>query len=417
MYYVESIKDDSHIYIRDTSDNVLECYTKEVLFSIISTYSQFVHGVAIPKISAVTCLSLLNKDELIAHLIADNSGNIIDYEFISSMKPYTFNGDFNTWLSGRLLINERTDIKDFFEYIGIKTYIEYASITSFVSLTDTYWVKICTDTDKSWKDVSPYINEFNDAVAHYSFNGKIESKYVGGSSPDLSLGGSFPKCWRRKNNQIEMVKAGTTFASNCGREPFSEIYVAQLEKYLGVYAYLPYRYVKYKGLDCTACKLMTSEKIGLISARDLLKTKCTSYLDLFKLLSNEDIKHLKEMLCIDILTVNIDRHFGNIGFFIDNETQEVIGLSPIFDNNLALVPYYDEPFNGDLYEYINTLCSKDGTDFIELYKGIRDEHTDKLMKKALKFKFNVCVESQKVGVERVSLFNKIVNYQAKRCLQ
>ena len=48
-----------------------------------------------------------------------------------------------------------------------------------MSLTDTFWVKEYIE-DICWNDVSPYINEFNDVISHYSFDGRLCSKEVGG---------------------------------------------------------------------------------------------------------------------------------------------------------------------------------------------------------------------------------------------
>lgn len=44
MYYVEKVIDNSQIYIRDTKDNVLECYTLQDLKSIFINFNVTIEG-------------------------------------------------------------------------------------------------------------------------------------------------------------------------------------------------------------------------------------------------------------------------------------------------------------------------------------------------------------------------------------
>lgn len=56
-------------------------------------------------------------------------------------------------------------------------------------------------------------------------------------------------------------------------------------------------------------------------------------------ISQIDINYIKDfldMIFLDSLLINPDRHTNNYGFLRDSNTGEFIGLGPIFDNNLAL---------------------------------------------------------------------------------
>lgn len=45
------------------------------------------------------------------------------------------------------------------------------------------------------------------------------------------------------------------------------------------------------------------------------------------------------MLVLDAVTFNVDRHLGNIGILVDNNTQKPLGIAPNFDFNLSMLPY------------------------------------------------------------------------------
>ena len=45
------------------------------------------------------------------------------------------------------------------------------------------------------------------------------------------------------------------------------------------------------------------------------------------------------MLVFDAVIRNTDRHLGNFGFLVDNQTNKLLGPAPIFDNGLSLYCY------------------------------------------------------------------------------
>ena len=46
------------------------------------------------------------------------------------------------------------------------------------------------------------------------------------------------------------------------------------------------------------------------------------------------INELSDMLVVDALILNTDRHLDNFGFLIDNDTGIIIGTAPLYDHNL-----------------------------------------------------------------------------------
>lgn len=53
----------------------------------------------------------------------------------------------------------------------------------------------------------------------------------------------------------------------------------------------------------------------------------------------------RNMVVLDALTLNVDRHMGNHGVLFDSDTLEVMGMAPIFDNNMSFCPWtpLDDP--------------------------------------------------------------------------
>ena len=52
-------------------------------------------------------------------------------------------------------------------------------------------------------------------------------------------------------------------------------------------------------------------------------------------------KFYEDMMAFDFLIGNIDRHFGNFGFLIDNHTGNILGTAPFFDHGKSF--FADEP--------------------------------------------------------------------------
>jgi hypothetical protein len=44
-------------------------------------------------------------------------------------------------------------------------------------------------------------------------------------------------------------------------------------------------------------------------------------------------------MLFDALILNTDRHLGNFGMLIDNESQKLIKAAPIFDNGLSFLNF------------------------------------------------------------------------------
>lgn len=232
----------------------------------------------------------------------------------------------------------------------------------------------------TWKEVSLYQNDFSEYLSRFTMNRTVDMnapKKIRHLSPEYHSEGSFDHCWVWSSKGICLLKAGSHGFANAGREPFSEVYTNQLEKTLGYSNYVEYSLLWYPrriagtknmvNSIVTSCQVMTNEEIGLISASRLGISSYEELLDYCEAISEDEREKAIEMLMLDCLTLNVDRHLGNVSMFVENDTQRVLGISKIYDNNMALVPYYMPEYDGSLSEYAGCLVTKLGMEFDDLF--------------------------------------------------
>ena len=294
---------------------------------------------------------LLNKDELIAKFDVDPLlDSIINATEIKKL-PDMF-GDIRMFVKNRRAPKHRENIKKLLETSGCDTVQGFLEVSHALSLIDTFWVKR-EDSDLQWEDVSLYTHPFDEAIAKTAFEGGLHGRGFSTTSPEYGTDGSFAKCWIREGGQIKMLKRGSSGASNAGLEPYSEYYSSQIAK-LFTDNYVDYGLRSKSGRICSVCDIFTSEDYGFIPYAAV--DKGNTGVDL--ILENAEDLHVldevKTMFVLDAVIMNADRHKNNFGFMMDNRTLELVGFAPLFDHNLALLPYAVEEkefeYNGAYYK-------------------------------------------------------------------
>jgi len=232
------------------------------------------------------------------------------------------------WLRHRIVPKHRNYIQDMLFELGIPYGVRpIIEVSMGLSLNDVHWV--CPDTSRlPWRKVNLYDNPFSASMAVLAFTGGDRSgkrvKTSPETSPEFSTNGMLAKCWRRTKDGIFLYKSGSENFANAGFEPYSEFYAAQVAEVLG-YAHVSYGLEHFKGRVCSTCPLFTSEKIGFVPAGRVVSES--------KAISDP---RFAEIFFFDALICNTDRHLGNFGYLVDNDTNEIIGAAPIFDNGYGL---------------------------------------------------------------------------------
>lgn len=230
------------------------------------------------------------------------------------------------WLKHRVVPKHRAYIQDLMARLNLNAddLRGIVRICHGLSLNDVFWV-VEDGFSGRWKDCNLYENRFSDIVAAIAFTGlgpEVQDAWT--SSPELTTNGMLAKCWRRKENGIELYKSGTTGALNAGFEPYSEFYAAQLAEAMGI-DFVPYGLSMFKGRLCSTCPLFTSDKYGYLPAGRILSRE-------------EAVKDARfaDIFLFDALIFNTDRHMGNFGYLVDNDTNSIVGAAPVFDNGYGL---------------------------------------------------------------------------------
>lgn len=293
---------------------------------------------------------LLNKDELIAKFdidqLLESVVNVIEFKRLPNMF-----GDIRVFIKNRRAPKHRENIKKLLELSGCDTLRGFLDVAHALSLVDTFWVKQ-EGSKLRWEDVSLYTHPFDEAIAKTAFEGGLHGIGFSTTSPEYGTDGSFAKCWIREGQQIKMLKRGSSGASNAGLEPYSEYYASQVVK-LFTDNYVYYGLRSKSGRICSVCNIFTSEDYGYVpyAAVDSGNTSIDLILENAEELNVQD--EIKTMFVLDAVIMNTDRHKNNFGFIMDNRTLKLVGAAPLFDHNLALLPYAVEEkefeYGGEYY--------------------------------------------------------------------
>jgi len=213
-----------------------------------------------------------------------------------------------------------------------------------LSLNDVYWV-VPDDFHGTWAEFNLYDNPFSETMAEIAFtgHGKFDPRKAS-TSPEMTTNGMLPKCWVREDDGIYLYKGSLK-----GLDPYSEFHAAQVAEALG-FRHVKYELAKYKGRLCSKCRLFTSDRYGYLPASKLPERDRVL----------DDVR-FREMFLFDAVIFNVDRHLGNFGYLIDNDTNEIVDVAPIFDNGYGLMPHLEvsaRSAENDYYAIRNYLCDK-----------------------------------------------------------
>ena len=187
------------------------------------------------------------------------------------------------------------------------------------------------------------------------------------TSPEFGTSGSFDKCWVREEDGPHLLKRGSSGYANAGFEPYSEKLCTDILKAAAI-SHVPYTLCNYHGKLASDCPLFTSEDLGFVPAVRMFDRGFDVY-DVLSFLADHGGDELfREMLVMDAVCVNVDRHAGNYGFLVRNDTGEVVGMAPLFDQNMALLPYLME--HDDVDEYLSHQGPKIGGDFVVVARAM-----------------------------------------------
>lgn len=295
---------------------------------------------------------LMNKDEvLIKFKLECNDIFELAQEIKVYRKPFWVK-NLTEFLSARKAPAHRKHISELLVQCGCSSLKGYLDFTHALSLNDTLWVKKESEKELEWSKVSLYRNEFDETIAKIAFSGGMCGEQFSSLTPELGTNGQFAKCWIREDD-IYLIKTGSDGAGNLGLEPYSEYYGSELLSDICDNV-VQYDLVIYRNKLATKCKIFTSEDIGFIP---IMYTDCGSTLETIY----EHVKNLgfstefKNMMIGDTVIMNEDRHLGNFGVLVDNNSFEILGFAPLFDHNISMLCYVSQSDFANVNAYMKDL--------------------------------------------------------------
>ena len=324
------------------------------------------------------------------------------------------------WLKHRTIPKNRAYVHNFLSKCGlnINRPMTIIKVSKGLSLNDCYWV-VEEGFEGTYDKFNLYDNRFSQVLALIAFTGYGSSIRTSlASCPEFTTNGMLPKCWRRKDGKIMLYKGGTSGASNTGNEPYSEYYAAQVAKVLGVNA-IEYGLSQWKGELCSTCELFTSKNYSFLPVgRVVTSGGMKAVREYYEKLGQTFVDALNDMLVLDAIIMNTDRHFGNFGFIVDNKTNNIVAPAPLFDHGNALLNFAgrdDLESEKALNEYASTLVPCVYDDFIGTAKKVLTQKHREGLRKLLEFKFK---KNSRYNLpdKRLKMLEKMIQARAKKLL-
>jgi len=271
---------------------------------------------------------IVNKEKVPIGIMKDNSLNI---------------ADFSAWLDSRGIPAKREGIPYILEKESVQNVRELLFKNNGLGLTDHYWISEA-GSDLQWKDINYFENDSGfGTLGEDIYLGTHESRVFNGKKPHSSASGMLPKKWVIKNDIRYLLKGSETAFR---QEPFNEKIASQFID-CSLIEHVDYQLVNYKNNILSVCPNMLDNYHELISAyfasnnkKDRNESYYNHYIRSCKELGIKgDIKtSLDQMIVIDYLIGNTDRHWSNFGVIRNSDTLQVERLAPLYDHGASFFP-------------------------------------------------------------------------------
>ncbi len=251
----------------------------------------------------------------------------------------------NEWWKGRAIPASRDGIEKALTELGISSTQRLLDKALGLSLSDQYW--ICPESsDVTWEKVNFFDNPFSDDVGNILFGQAASSERMSLMSPDNTSDGWLKKKWTIIDGKRCLIKGGSGATQ---QEPYNEVIASQIMERLGI-PHVPYTLIMQEDYPYSVCENFITPQTELISAWYIMQTEkkpnhvsvYQHYLNCCDRLGIPGVRQaLDQMLVLDFLIANEDRHQNNFGVVRNAQTLEYIGAAPIFDSGTSL--WHDKP--------------------------------------------------------------------------
>ncbi|MDE5754555.1 MAG: HipA domain-containing protein [Oscillospiraceae bacterium] len=252
----------------------------------------------------------------------------------------------NHWWHRRSIPASRSGVAQALRTLNLKVPQELLTKCLGLSLSDQYWVKP-GGMDMTWEEVNFFDHDFSEDIGNILFGNKPDSESLDMMSPDSTVNGWLRKKWKIIHGKRCLIKGGANFF----QEPFNEVIASKMAERLEI-SHTEYR-LAYEGknhMPVSVCEdfitrdseLITAGEISRVLPMEANEDKFGHFIRCCEFLKIPDYRRsLDEMLVLDYLIANQDRHMGNFGAVRNADTLKYISLTPVFDCGTSL--RYDTP--------------------------------------------------------------------------
>ena len=209
-----------------------------------------------------------------------------------------------------------------------------------LSLSDQYWIRP-QNSDTIWEQVNFFDNSFAEDIGDVLLGKAVKTDGFDFHSPDNTSDRCLKKRWKIIDGKRCLIKAGS---NPFMQQPFNEAVASLIAERLGI-PHVPYTVVWDEETPYSVCEDFITADTELVSAWRVMQTakkdNCTSvyrhYLNCCEALGLSGITHaVDQMIVLDYILANEDRHQNNFGVIRSAETLEWIGAAPVFDSGSSL---------------------------------------------------------------------------------
>ena len=286
---------------------------------------------------------LMHKDVEVAKINLDENNAVKTIVMIYRQNHLPFSADnifsFREWWNDRSIPLTRDDYQNIRNNLPHDNSFSLVVKSHALSLTDQYWIKR-EGEEIRYDDISFFSNAFSNDIGDILLGEQLKGKpsYY---SPDSTSIGNLKKRWKIIEGKRYLLKSGT---KPYHFEVMNEIIASKIMNVLGI-DHVEYElYHEGKNIFCRSLDFISYNE-DFISAYQLKNSKkkrndISLYDHLLSVL--EDIKipnyktKINQMLFVDYLIGNVDRHLNNFGVIRDAKTLEFTRFAPIFDSGSSL---------------------------------------------------------------------------------
>lgn len=294
----------------------------------------------------------------------------------------------NTWWIDRSIPASRSGVRKALETLNLPNTQMLLTRCFGLSLSDQYWMKP-HGSHLQWSQINFFDNPFSEDIGDVLLGKATDGAGFDFRSPDNTSDGFLKKRWKIIDGKRCLLKAGS---NPFMQQPFNEVVATIVAERLGI-PHVPYTLLWDEDTPYSVCEDFITPDTELVSAWRVMqstkKDNSTSvyrhYLNCCEALGVPGMEHaIDQMIVLDYLIANEDRHQNNFGLIRDANTLEWLGAAPLFDSGsslgydklpnqiLSLRSIECKPFKKTHAEQLKLVTSFDWIDFGKL-DGIEQE--------------------------------------------